>query len=75
VSEEAIWQHLELTTTTPLKREWMSWLVPILRAKRINKLQAPRLCIGCDVAVCTATDEDLDMIVTTAVKEGRVGIR
>lgn len=73
VSEEAVWQHLEATTTTPIKREWMTWIVPGLKA--MKKIQVPAVSVGCNVGLCFATDEDLDRLVSAAVKSHRVSIR
>jgi hypothetical protein len=72
VNEEAIWQHLEKTTTTPLKREWMPWITQVLRATK--KITAPEVLHGCNVGTCSANDEDMDAIVKAAVKAKKVTI-
>lgn len=74
-SEEALWQHLGETTTTPIKREWMPWIIAALESPRVQKLVKPSTCVGCDVGLCLVTDEDLDQLVSAAIKSGKVGIR
>lgn len=69
---EALWQHLEKTTTTPIKREWMPWIASALvETKRIIH---PETEHNCAMAICTADDNVIDKIVMAAVASGRVKI-
>ena len=69
---EALWQHLEKTTTTPIRREWMSWIAEALKATK--RLVHPDLEHNLSMAICTADDDVLDKIVMAAVSSGRVKI-
>lgn len=71
-TEETLWQHLERTTTTPIKREWMGWISDTLRATK--RLSVPEYEFGLSMLLCTATDDILDKIVKAAVETGKVTI-
>ncbi len=69
---EALWQHLEKTTTTPLKKAWMPEIAEALKA--INRLVHPEKEHNLSMAICTADDDVLDKIVSAAVSSGRFKI-
>jgi hypothetical protein len=73
VTEEALWQHLVATTTTPIKREWMPWIAKGLKA--MKKIILPEIMHGCNLGICSATDEDLDSLIVAAVRAKKVSIR
>lgn len=72
LTEETLWQHLEKTTTTPMRRDWMGWIASTL--KETKRLVKPEYEHGLVMAICTADDAILDKIVSAAVSSGKVTI-
>lgn len=63
--DEALWQLFSKRSTTPLLREWMPYLVQQLR--KVKVLRNPS-SFGCAPALCMATDEALDRIVSAGIR-------
>lgn len=69
---ETLWQYLDKTTTTPLKREWMDFIVSML--KESGKIITPKWQHNLNMAICHADDATLDAIVRSGIKHGKISI-
>jgi len=69
ICDEAIWQWLNANTTTPIRREWMPWLVRMLETT--NRIYRPETQFNCDVGFIDATTEHVDKLVKAMVRSGK----
>ncbi len=69
---ETVWQHLDKATTTPLKREWMPFIIDTLRDS--GRLITPAIQHNLAMAICRVDDAALDQIVRSGIKHGRIKI-
>jgi hypothetical protein len=73
LSDESLWIELRKPRfTTPLLREWVPWLMTRLEAGgHLRRLK----CYGCESAVLTASDDELDEAVASELRAGTLKIR
>ena len=70
-TEEALWQRLEKTTTTPLLREWM----PVIYQQAVNKKAfLPTKNHNCSCGFIKIKQDDLDRFVSYLVKTRQLTI-
>lgn len=65
--EAALWAYLKEQTSTPLVRDWMSWLLARLQ---VNDLSG----FNCDARRVRFSTEDVDRLVSQGVKDGELRI-
>jgi hypothetical protein len=72
MTAEALWQHLQGDQfTTPLLREWTSWLTQKMKDRgAIVELTQN----GCQAGLVVADDAKLDELVSAGIKEGHLAI-
>lgn len=64
--EESLWRALQSHTyTTPMLRSWVPWIRSQLL---VRDLLRPLRCFGCSASLLTATDVELDDIVSLGVQ-------
>jgi hypothetical protein len=72
LTEETLWQHLQGSQfTTPLLREWASWLY---RRMKDQKAVVELTQSGCQAGLLLAGDDALDKLVTQGIQEGHLAI-
>lgn len=71
ISEESVWQMLRKEHTTPLKREWMPFLMRRLRESRM--IQDCR-SFGCQCGVLFLDTDSLDGIVSKGLRGKEIAI-
>ena len=69
---ETVWQYLDKSTTTPLKREWMPFVIDTL--KDAGKIVTPKIQHNLSMALCYVDDDTLDKIIRSGIKHGRIAI-
>lgn len=71
-TEEALWQKLQATTTTPMLREWM----PVIyeRAVKARVFKPANRRYNCTTGFLCVKQDDLDRFVSALVKNGTVTI-
>ena len=72
IDEEALWQAVYSTTTTPVLREWLPHLAQQLRDEGLLK---DAVCYGCNSGLLLANSEDLDKLVSRGLEAGELTIR
>jgi hypothetical protein len=72
LSEQSLWAELRNPRfTTPILRSWMPWLMKsLLDSDHLRRLK----CFGCESAILTAGNLDLDDAVMRGLKTGKLRI-
>jgi hypothetical protein len=72
VTSESLWQELNTTRfTTPILRDWISYLESELRREEFLQ---EALCFNCNCGLLTATSKNLDDVVSKGLKDQAVRI-